>query len=262
MIDWAHYGSLNASLRGPPWTSEPLGEWHIQRKAGGKPKLGQPKLRMPGCSTDECDLNTTDLRTWPSQLGWPSDRAVFAWHDGTPTAVAPHTARAGVFSNVGRFEMNLSIPSLPPALPPARNGGSGGGGSRGQQQEEATIDGSDATAPPVPVAWKLTLYLGLFNWRGDLPFVKQATLTVSSQSAGVPMATISHNITHLDGNNNDIKNVAVSIIFTKDITVSYGLPQPDLFCNRAVGSGSATVWQHNLCSFVAWQAATLEEYIG
>ncbi len=218
VIDWAHFGSLNASLRGPPWM-EPLGEWHIVKKASGLNQL-VPRLRMPGCTTTPCDLNTTDLRTWPSQLGWPSDRAVFSWNNGAPTAVAPSTARAGVFSNVGKFE--LVVPA-----PPA--------GHR----------------PRV-----LTLYLGLFNWRGDLPFVKQALLRVSAPGE----ATISQNITHLDGNNNDIKNMAATIVYTKEITVSYELPHPDLVCNIAVGTGSATVWQHNLCSFVALQAATIEEY--
>ena len=102
----------------------------------------------------------------------------------------------------------------------------------------------------------LKLYLGLFNWRGDLPFVKQALLRVSAPGE----TAISKNITHLDGNNNDIKNVVATIIFTEEIFVSYELPHPDLVCNTATGKGSATVWQHNLCSFVSLQAATLEEY--
>ena len=141
VVDWVHWGSLNApSLRGLPHT-EPLGEWNVQRKATGK-GLFVPELRMPGCETHACDLNTTDLRTWPSQNGWPSDRAVFDWHEGRPIATSPGTARAGVFSNVGRFEMSIHAPSSGP--------------------------------------WQLTLYLGLFNWRGDLPFVKQALLTISS----------------------------------------------------------------------------------
>ena len=64
----------------------------------------------------------------------------------------------------------------------------------------------------------------------------------------------------MDGNNNDIKNVEATIVFEDAVSVSFGLPDPDFVCNRAVGTGSATVWKHDLCSFVAWQAATLEKY--
>jgi hypothetical protein len=209
VVDWAHWGSVNASLRGPPW-SQALGEWNTQRKAAGKGLL-VPRLRMPGCGTDECDKNETDLRTWPSQPGWPSNRAVFTWHGGAPAAVAPNTARAGVFSTRGRFEMTVITPSAGPH--------------------------------------QLTLYLGVFNWRGDLPFVKQALLRVSSPG----QSTILQNVTHLDGNNNDIKNVAATIVFKAQVTVSFELPNPDTFCSNAHQLGS-------LCSFVAWQAATLEEY--
>ena len=185
-----------------------------QRKRGGPAAL-LAKLLMPGCSTDDvtCHTAASDLKTWGSKF-WPSDGARYSWTGGTPDAVSGPGARSGVFSTLGTFQLHIP---------------------------------TNGTAARSPVR-KLSLFTGLFNY-GKTAISKEnwansATLRISSP--GQP--GINHTVTHMDGNNNDAINTAFDIIFTGELTLTWGLDQASEACTS--------------CGWVSMQAARLETYDG
>lgn len=145
--------------------------------------------------------NASDLDTWGGKA-WPSDRVVYSWTGGSPTN---HTqsARAGVTSAEGTF--SLTVPA------PQRS-------SAGR--------------------WKLSLYLGLFNYGA---FGNSATLRISSP--GRP--SVERSVDHDNGNNNDWKNLAATIVFDRETTITWALGD----CNP----------DNAKCGLVSFQAASLQE---
>jgi hypothetical protein len=93
----------------------------------------------------------------------------------------------------------------------------------------------------------LRLYTGLFAL-GNQPdstgsYVNAATLVATSGSS-----RLNHTVTHMDGNNNDFENTEFSIVFTGELTVTWGLDRPCAEIGAACGRASmqaATLEPHN-----------------
>lgn len=176
-------------------------------------KRGGPNILTPSLLMPGCSTSTCHLDqsdlTTWGAKGWPSDGARFSWSGGAPGAESGPGARAGVTSSTGTFQLHIA---------------------------------------PSASARTLRLYTGLFAL-GNQPdstgsYVNSATLVATSGSS-----RLNHTVAHIDGNNNDFVNTQFLIVFTGELTVTWGLDRPCAELGTACGSAGM-------------QAATLEPHSG
>ena len=216
-------------------------EFHFTQHDTKGPSLFNPTLSMPGCTTARCNNNSSDLEFYNGKF-YPSDRAVWSWEGGVPTEAAS-TARAGVFTVHGTFSMTVT----PPPLPHKHLGKSGGhrnsvvmtAASPSTAMSAAHENSTGAGVARKGKSWKLTVYLGLYNFGA---FRNSATFTASSPN----QETIHRTVEHDNGNNNDWLNTAFEIVFESEVTVTWSLDVDQCIDAK--------------CGMASWQSAKLEHF--
>ena len=222
-LTWAHFGSVNISDVFDTDTAVPdPSDWSAvtQRRQGVGPALIAGTLLHYSTSPPP-----KQLLTWGAKP-WPSDGARFSWSDGTPQRLSGPTARSGLYSSNGTFQLTIPAPA-------------------------ASADGTTAR--------KLTVFTGLFNFGATAQSTSDGIATGESytNSATLRAASpghepVSHTVTHMDGNNNDAVNTRFEIVFDGALTVTWGLDPLSRLCNTALID----------CGWVGLQAAALASWDG